>query len=224
MDRVRLVRLAHMVYAHRDLETITKFLKDFGFELEHETNDAIYLRGYGEQPYLYVVRKTEGEPAFLGGCWLVESHADLERAAQIPGATPITPVDAPGGGEEVVVHECAARSRAALMHSPNGFPLRLIHSQQMRTPEPHASAQLVNHEGSKPRAGEFVRFPGPRPAKIHKLGHYGFGCRDFDETLRWHTVRRAGDALADTARPTLTSTRPTSCRRTTRRTSARSCD
>ena len=108
MDRVRIVRLAHMVYAHRDLETITKFLKDFGFELEHETDDAIYLRGYGEQPYLYVVRKTEGEPAFLGGCWLVESHADLERAAKIPGATAITPVDAPGGGEEVVVHECAS--------------------------------------------------------------------------------------------------------------------
>ena len=39
--KVRIVRLAHMVYSHRDLDRIRKFLLDFGFVLEQETETAI---------------------------------------------------------------------------------------------------------------------------------------------------------------------------------------
>lgn len=41
----------------------------------------------------------EGEKAFLGGSFEVESYADLEKAATLPGAGKIEKMDdAPGGG------------------------------------------------------------------------------------------------------------------------------
>lgn len=43
-----------------------------------QTEDKIWFKGYGPDPYVYVVQKGV-EPKFLGGTFMVESHADLER-------------------------------------------------------------------------------------------------------------------------------------------------
>lgn len=43
-----------------------------------QTEDRICFKGYGPDPYVYVVQKG-AEPKFLGGTFIVESHADLER-------------------------------------------------------------------------------------------------------------------------------------------------
>ena len=211
VERVRIVRLAHMVYAHRDLEAIAKFLIDFGFELEHETADALYYRGYGEQPYLYVVRKAD-EPAFLGGCWLVESRADLERAARIAGATSIATVDAPGGGEEVVVKECVTRHMLAisLIVQPEWVP----DAAHLRPKDAHArsarSCAASQRRRSKAPRGRVHPLSWPQTCEDPQArsvaradaiadasGHYGFGCRDFEETVSWYTVRRTSFAAAD---------------------------
>lgn len=93
--QVKLVRLSHMRYQHKDIESITTFLKgmqaaivdecvmtltDFGMSIVKEDDNAIWWGGYGPDPYVYVVEKGE-EKKFLGGVYLVESYAELERYA-----------------------------------------------------------------------------------------------------------------------------------------------
>ena len=42
-----------------------------------KTDDEIWYRGYGADPYVYYAKK--GEKKFLGGAWEVESYQNLEK-------------------------------------------------------------------------------------------------------------------------------------------------
>lgn len=67
---------------------------------------------------------------------------------------------------------------------------------------PLASTPLTakqNYEKEKPRAGEFQRFQ-IKPAAVHKLGHYGLGCSNFEATYKWLTENfnfKASDIMVD---------------------------
>jgi hypothetical protein len=45
------------------------------------TDEKIWFGGYGEEHYVYVVEKGS-EDKFLGGVYVVESEADLEKYSQ----------------------------------------------------------------------------------------------------------------------------------------------
>jgi len=77
-QQIKLVRLSHMRYMHSDIESITDFLHDFGMHIVKKTDDKIWWRGYGSEPYVYVVEKGP-EKKYLGGSWTVESYAELEK-------------------------------------------------------------------------------------------------------------------------------------------------
>ena len=165
--QVRALRLAHVVYSHPDLERALSFLLDFGFVEEQRTPDRVYLRGYGSQPYLYVVEKSaDAKRHFRGAYWQVDTLEDLEAAAARPGASPIEDIDAPGGGKIVTLQD------------PNGFRVGFVFGQQLRNSEGataflEKSDPVPNTALEKPRKGPFRRFKtGPSP--VHKLGHYGF--------------------------------------------------
>jgi hypothetical protein len=84
------------------------------------TENKLYMRGYGEDPYVYVAVKTKDgqKPKFLGGSWLVESMDDLRKAEMLPGASAITELeDAPGGGREVRVPD------------PDGYVISLLYRE-----------------------------------------------------------------------------------------------
>jgi hypothetical protein len=83
-----------MRYQHPNLEEITIFLQgkylylsiskhsidldsDFGMTIAKQTDDEIWYRGYGVDPYVYYAKK--GPKQFLGGAFEVESYQDLER-------------------------------------------------------------------------------------------------------------------------------------------------
>ena len=170
--RVQMVKLAHMRYQHPDLDVITKFLLDFGMHIVKQTDDKIWFRGYGPDQYVYYAQK--GEKKFLGGTYEVESMAELEKAAKIPGASDITEIsDAPGGGKIITLHD------------PEGFPINLMYGQE---PAPHQDLPqkiIYNDETNKPRVRKFNRFT-PGPAAVHKLGHYGLCVKDFDGQLDWY--------------------------------------
>jgi hypothetical protein len=76
--QIRLVRLSHMRYQHPDFKPISEFLTDFGMHLVRQTEQKMWWRGYGDQPYVYVVEKG-AEMKFLGGVFEVESYAELEK-------------------------------------------------------------------------------------------------------------------------------------------------
>ncbi|KIV96560.1 hypothetical protein PV10_00409 [Exophiala mesophila] len=183
LTKVRVVRLAHVVYQHPDLEKALSFLLDFGFVEEHRTANRVYLRGYGVQPFVYVAEQSPDDRRhFIAGYWVVESPGELEKAASNPSASPILDSEAPGGGKVVT------------MTDPNGFTVGFVHGQKVRESdavhghlEQEQDPLSFNTTDNKPRRGVFRRFKqGPSP--VHKLGHYGFvlPASKFQSTLAWY--------------------------------------
>ncbi|KAK5057618.1 hypothetical protein LTR84_011618 [Exophiala bonariae] len=183
IEKVRVIRLAHVTYQHPDLEKALSFLLDFGFVEQYRSANRVYLRGYGQQPFIYVAEQSpDSKRHFVGGAWVVDRLQDLETAASKPGASSIQDSDAPGGGKIVTLTD------------PNGFKLEFVHGQELREgngSELHLEqkpAQLPsNTVVQKPRKGTFRRFKqGASP--VHKLGHYGFvvpGSK-YESTLSWY--------------------------------------
>jgi hypothetical protein len=50
---------------------------DFGMTVAKKTEDKKWFRGYGVDQYVYYAQ--QGPKKFLGGCFEVESHAELEK-------------------------------------------------------------------------------------------------------------------------------------------------
>lgn len=178
---VKLVKVAHMRYQHPDIEKITRFLQDFGMHVVKRTKgddgvERIWMRGYGSDQYVYYAQ-SGSEKKFLGGTFEVESYADLEKAAQLHGASKegIQALhDAPGGGHMLTVYD------------PAGFPLNLMHGQQPAPTGDLPEKILTNFEVEKSRVKRFNRFT-PGPAAVHKLGHYGYCVQDFHAQLDFYT-------------------------------------
>lgn len=179
--RIRLLATAYVDYCHADLETAKTFLVDFGLTEVEDRGDVVYYGGHGVEPYIYVARKADDGSKFLGAAYEVETRLELERAAQIPNATPIRTLDAPGGGEIVTLTD------------PIGFKVHLIHGQTKREPTPlHLEKLIVNYEDEKPRKGRFQRFEhGPAP--VHRWGHYGVTYPEgtYQQVFDWYTTNLA---------------------------------
>ncbi|ETI25132.1 hypothetical protein G647_04504 [Cladophialophora carrionii CBS 160.54] len=181
IKQVRVVRLAHVVYQHPDLERALSFLFDFGFVEAHRTPERVYLRGYGTQPYIYVAEKSpDAKRHFKGAYWVVDTLADLEAAAAHPTASAVQDSEAPGGGKVVTLED------------PNGFPVGFIFGQKLResdgpAPPLEKTDPIPNLALEKPRKGTFRRFK-TGPSAIHKLGHYGFivPASKFESTLSFY--------------------------------------
>lgn len=126
-EKVVLVRIAHVYYTHANFEREHQFLTDFGLtEVSRlnvgKSNETIYYRGYGSEPFLYCSTKGE-EDAFGGTAFVVESRKDLELATRaIPTASEIWEMKgAPGGGECVTVKDPV-----------DGFMVHLVYGQVQR--------------------------------------------------------------------------------------------
>lgn len=142
-EKVVLVRVAHVYYTHAGFEREHQFLTDFGFtEVSRlnvgKSNETIYYRGYGTEPWLYCSRKGE-EDAFGGAAFVVESRKDLELATRvIPTASEIWEMkDAPGGGECVTVKDPV-----------DGFEVHLVYGQVQREAEEHHEPRAFNYVGA----------------------------------------------------------------------------
>lgn len=178
---IKLVKTAFIVYHHKNYETALQFFKDFGLQIERESNDQTFLRGYGTEPFIYHLKRApQGSPSSFGGAaYVVESRSELERAEAVPGATKIAPLDAPGGGEVVTLTD------------PSGFKVHLVHGQEERQADVLNLEKLtVNYEDNKPRKGQFQRFkPGPVP--VYRWGHYGVTYDaakvGYDKMYTWYT-------------------------------------
>ncbi|KAL2204765.1 Glyoxalase/Bleomycin resistance protein/Dihydroxybiphenyl dioxygenase [Sarocladium strictum] len=175
--RIRLLATAYVEYSHAEFEKAKGFLDDFGLSIIEDRGDVVYYGGYGIEPYVYVARKATGNSQFLGAAYEVESREELERATRIAGATSISKLDGPGGGEILTLTD------------PIGFKVHLVHGQTKREPTPmHLEKLTVNYEDEKPRKGEFQRFEhGPAP--VHRWGHYGvsYPPGTYQKMFDWYT-------------------------------------
>lgn len=183
-SKIRVLRLAYVHYQHPNLQQAVDFFVDFGLEVARTDSTKVFLRGYGIEPFLNIAEQSpDGERHYLGGAWVVDSASDLEKAAELPGATGIRENDSPGGG------------RIVSLQDPNGMFVHFVHGQTLRealTEDSLPGREITSavHNGAlhKPRKGDVRRFT-QGPSSVHKVGHYGFAVpKDkFEGTLNWYT-------------------------------------
>ncbi|KAB5511432.1 Glyoxalase/Bleomycin resistance protein/Dihydroxybiphenyl dioxygenase [Coniochaeta sp. 2T2.1] len=180
-SKVQLARPSHIYVDHSNLDEFTKFAVDFGFVEEAHTRDCIYYRGYGRDPYCYVACKSnDGKPRFRGAAFVAQSQEEFDKAAKIEGARVGSIAYAPGGGEIITFNR------------PDDTYFHVVFGQKEREPDPqepsatHDELGPFNKPFQKPRRGKFQRFH-PGPAFVHKLGHFGYVCPQFDTELAWYT-------------------------------------
>ncbi|KAI1490733.1 Glyoxalase/Bleomycin resistance protein/Dihydroxybiphenyl dioxygenase [Biscogniauxia mediterranea] len=177
-QRVRIQKTAFVTYYHADLAKARKFLLDFGLVIaEERPGKEIFFRGVGSEPFVYVARQADDESSFGGGAYEVETRYELEKAARMPSATAMFPLDSPGGGECVTLTD------------PAGYKIHFVYGQQPRVPDSQRLPKLVvNYEDEKPRLGSFQRVPAG-PAPVYRWGHVGvaYPIGMYQEMYDWYT-------------------------------------
>jgi len=180
-SKVQLARISHVYQSHPDLKKWQEFAYDFGFEIEAQTDTETFYRGYGQSPYVCVAsQSTTSEKEFGGGAFVAATAEDFEKAAKLKNAKVVDLSKAPGGGKMVSIP------------TPSGSKIHVVFGQQQRpAPEAPPSATEIhkseyNTSLEKLRKGEFQRFRVGR-ALVHKLGHYGFISKTWDEDVAFYT-------------------------------------
>ncbi|KAJ5106614.1 hypothetical protein N7456_003289 [Penicillium angulare] len=181
-SKVQLSRIAHVYFEHLDLEAFDRFAKDFGF-IEAERNEkTIYYRGYGKDPYVYVaLQSSTGRSRFMGAAFIARDLENFDKAMKITGATSRELEDAPGGGQMITF----TRPNGTYLHVLYGQTEREINDKENKTAT-NSSRGPFNTPFEKPRRGQFQRYHDG-PALVHKLGHYGYVCKEFEAELDFYT-------------------------------------
>jgi len=139
--KINLVRIAHVLYTHKNEANAKAFLDDFGFQEVSRAGANTYYRGTSGEPFVY--RLTAGDEDFFGGAaFVVESREDLDYAAQtLPNATAVHEMtEEPGGGFRVTFYDPV-----------DGFPFHLVHGQAQVDPSDAGLLQRRFNFVSNPR-------------------------------------------------------------------------
>jgi hypothetical protein len=167
-------KLAHLIFERPDLDRAAGFLRDFGFAIVEHTGDRILARAADSSPYCYRVHRAQ-RSRFVGLAFLVGGRAELDRLSRLPGASPISEVTLPGGGEQVVLTD------------PSGFTVEAVWNQDTPAPLPPAREPMtLNFGGQRPRVNAGQRPPSD-PPQILRLGHVVLDFAAYQETVGWYT-------------------------------------
>ena len=154
---VRAAALHHLVFETPDLEGSAQFFADFGLSPAARTDAALYLRAFGSAHY--VVKLVRARRARLSSIAMrVDAELDLRKLASLPDASPIEPIDEPGGGQRV------------RLRSPGGLAFEAVLGVAEVAPLGTRASASSNVTGEETRVGRPVRLP-PAPSQILRLGH-----------------------------------------------------
>ncbi|KEF57077.1 uncharacterized protein A1O9_07267 [Exophiala aquamarina CBS 119918] len=182
-SKVQLVRIGHVYFEHSNLSAFANFAEDFGFIIEKRTSDTIYFRGYGRDPVIYIASQSkDDQPRFKGPAFVARDQHEFDKACKLPGAMQSDLTEVPGGG------------RLCTIARPNETFMHIIYGQEERPFDPSEPPPSATHEVQGPyngpfekrRCGEYQRYH-EGPALIHKVGHFGYICKEFDEELDFYT-------------------------------------
>jgi catechol 2,3-dioxygenase-like lactoylglutathione lyase family enzyme len=170
MALIKVKDLAYGRLRAPDLDAMEEFLTHFGMVRSARTPNALYMRGSDPAHHLHVTEK--GDPRFVGFAYSAASEEDLHRVARVPGASPVEPIDEPGGGQRVRLRE------------PNGYQIEVVYGIERLAPIPVVRDPM--NSGSEPlrRAGKVMRLP-KTPAPIKRIGHGVLGTPKVRETVQW---------------------------------------
>jgi catechol 2,3-dioxygenase-like lactoylglutathione lyase family enzyme len=166
--------VAFVRFAAPDLGEMERFLVDFGLSVAARDGERIHARGTDPSPWLH--ETVLGEPGFHGVGFEAASAGDLERAAALDGASPIQPLDGPGGGYRVRFTD------------PDGFHVEVVHGRAPADPLPVRGAAPFNRGSARVRFGRLQRIP-TGPAVVKRLGHVVLQVTDFHRSEAWYKSR-----------------------------------
>lgn len=168
------VKANQLLFAHferPDLDQAERYLCDFGLVRAARTENELFMRGAGPQPYIY--RATLGREArFLGFGLSVPKAEDLDTLARAFRCD-VERADGPGGGS--VVH----------LRDPEGVAVHVLHGLAPATPLPVRPQILHNAPSQIVRVNDTQR-PRTEPPEVTKLGHLVLETPDFDRSARWY--------------------------------------
>lgn len=153
-SKVQLARISHVYFEHPDLDKFASFAIDFGFVEEKRTEDIIYFRGYGRDPYVYVASKSkDGKQRFRGPAFVAASQEEFDKAAKLEGAQVGSLDDCPSGGQIITF----ARPDNTFFHVVYGQVERELDQEEpTATHEQHGP---FNKPFAKPRRGKEEPMP-----------------------------------------------------------------
>ena len=165
-------KLAYLIWDLPDLDRQETFLQEFGMLTQSKTNDRLYMRSYGESPYIYIARKAK-KMAFVGLGFTALSRTDLQVLAKANN-TQIEMLERPGGGEVVRLQD------------PNGTLVEICHGISKLDPiDTRKQVLPANTPTQKSRINQGQRTP-VAPSPILHIGHCVMGTNTMEATAQWY--------------------------------------
>ncbi len=157
-----------------DLDLMESYLLDFGMKRAERRTGVLYMRGVGPAPYVHVIH--EGPAAFLGFAYQAAARDDLERLAAEEGFSPVTPLNAPGGGWRTATRDAT------------GLEIEVVHGIAPRASTEDRSPRPLNMGEAFQRLGAPQRVAAG-PSRIKRFGHLALNVREPAAALAWHHAR-----------------------------------
>jgi len=168
------VKANGLLFAHferPDLEKAERYLVDFGLVRVARTENELFMRGAGPQPYIY--RATLGPRACFRGLGLSVPHAQDLKILALKFGCSVMKSDGPGGGSVVQLRD------------PQGVTVDVLHGFTPSEALPVRPAIPHNAPGQAVRINDTQR-PKLEPPQVTKLGHLVLETPDFDTSVRWY--------------------------------------
>jgi catechol 2,3-dioxygenase-like lactoylglutathione lyase family enzyme len=177
---IRVSDIAFPRFRAPDLDRMEAFLTDFGMQRAARTAEGLYMRGTDAPHHVHVTHL--GEPAFIGLAFRAASRADLLTLAAAVGSA-LEPLDEPGGGEVVRLHD------------PDGRQIDVVHGIAELEPLGVYGHPPLNTGSKRVRIGMLQRVP-PGPSQVKRCGHAAIKTADLDRLWRWYR-RHLGLLVSD---------------------------
>ena len=168
----RATNTAYIMFQVPDLKRQKAFLQDFGMIVAQESAHALYMRGYGTDPFIYEARKGD-DARFLGAGFSLASESELQRVATETGI-PVETIEGPGAGKRVRLTD------------PDGFFVDLVYGrEEVAALETRREALPLNLPNQKGRINRGQRTP-LEPSALERFGHYVLMVSDFEVSWKWY--------------------------------------
>jgi catechol 2,3-dioxygenase-like lactoylglutathione lyase family enzyme len=180
---IKVKRLAYVRVDAPDLDAALKFLDEFGLQVAARKDHEVHLRGTDPEPPCYVLSRGEGGVKAIA--FEADSLEDLEKVAQLEGASEIESLDEPCGGQVVRLVD------------PVGMQLEIVHGRTALEPLEPAPSHAFNMNGLSARVGTLPAVKRG-PSAVRRIGHLVLESGDPETLYSWyhkHLGLTASDAV-----------------------------
>jgi len=169
---IKVDRLSYLIWDEANLDKQEAFLLDFGMKTHKKDSQTLYMRSFGDEPYVYYARKAKTS-AFRGLGVSVNSRQDLERLANKTGKL-IEKIKHPGGGEVVRLTD------------PTGLEVEVCFGiEKVKPIDTRREALPVNTPNHHPRVNVGQR-EALAPSPVLKIGHCVLGANEIEKNIQWY--------------------------------------